>query len=573
MELFRSLVALGGRFVSAAVALSTPERRGDLARVLACTVLGGVAGWLLVPSRPGAPQESATAPLPAVLLEGRPLPLDGDAQHTLDVARAIAREWTAQKMTVGVAGAAPRESRREDLGARVDGERLAALVGQLRDPRSALRRLHAEASRANPAAGPLKVPLPVVVDGARALRALVALKDDVDRAPVDARLDLAAHKLLPDEPGQRMDVHATLARLDAALLGRERDAVDAVLEPVPAARPASAIGDVQTGDVIGWFETKYARDLKHEARTFNLKLAASKLDGHVLMPGEVFDFNEVVGPRSEVNGYKVAPVIAQGELVDGIGGGTCQVAGTLHGAAFFAGLDIVERRPHTRPSFYIKMGMDAAVAYPAITLRLRNPFPYPVVLHETVQGGVVRAEILGPKRTRDVTFVRKMADVTPFAEKEIPDPKIPKGERVLSQRGIPGFKITRYRLLRDGAFAVRERMQDSYPPTTQIWRVGTGEPDPKFEPRDDAHPEYVADEYLAISQGPHIVAPKTGQPSPEPGGAMVESRVAGRYGTHGWTEREGFAKSMEAAMASRSRRGSASQGRRPSPSDDEPGVD
>jgi vancomycin resistance protein YoaR len=548
--------------------------RGEAARIGACAVLGAIAGWMLVPSHV-SDGDAPRGPAPAVLLETRPLPLTEGAG---DVAAAIGREWVSQKVTVTVPGGAKRELSREELGARVDGARLSALVAQLADSRSALRRAHAAASRGSVAPLPLAVPLPVAVDGARALRSMVALKDDVDRAPVDARLDVGGHKVLADEPGRRMDVHATLARLDAALLARAKDGssvstIEAVVESVPPSRTASAISDIQLGDVIGFFETKYARDLKHEARTFNLRLAASKLDGHVLMPGEVFDFNDVVGPRSEVNGYKVAPVIAQGELVDGIGGGTCQVAGTLHGAAFFAGLDIVERRPHTRPSFYIKMGMDAAVAYPAITLRLRNPFPYPVVLHETVQGGVVRAEILGPKRTRDVTFVRKVADVTPFQEKEVPDPKIPKGERVLSQRGIPGFKITRYRLLRDGAFAVRERMQDAYPPTTQIWRVGTGEPDPKFEPHDDAHPEYVADDYLAISQGPHIVVPRTGSPSPEPGGAMVESRVAGRYGTHGWTEREGFAKAPEGTTLSRARRTSAARNRTGPDGDDEPGVD
>lgn len=554
-----------------------PTRREDVLRVLACAVLGGIAAAFLVPPRPTTSTASGTAaasePAPVVLLEGRPLPLDGDAQRTLDAARLVAREWVARKLTVVIPGAGDRELAREAVGAGIDRERLDALVSQLRDPTSALRRTHAGASRHEGAPSPLKLPLPVTLDGARALASMVALKDDVDRAPVDARLDLAAHKVLADEPGRRLDVHATLARLDAAILARAGDRIEAVVESLPAARSASSIGDIRLGDVLGFFETKYARDLKHEARTFNLRLAASKLDGHVLMPGEVFDFNDVVGPRSEVNGYKVAPVIAQGELVDGIGGGTCQVAGTLHGAAFFAGLDIVERRPHTRPSFYIKMGMDAAVAYPAITLRLRNPFPYPVVLHETVEGGVARAEILGPKRTRDVTFVRKVADVTPFAEKEVPDAKVPKGERVLVQRGIPGFKITRYRLLRDGAFAVRERMQDSYPATTQIWHVGTGEPDPKFDPQDDAHPEYVADDYLAISQGPHIVVPKTGEPSNEPGGAMVESRVAGRYGTHGWTEREGFAKPPDAATASHARRGNASRLRKPATSDEEPGVD
>ena len=93
--------------------------------------------------------------------------------------------------------------------------------------------------------------------------------------------------------------------------------------------------------VLGFFETRYNTAKKYADRTYNLRLAASRLDGMVLMPGDVFDFNEVVGPRDEAHGYKVAPVIAQGELVDGIGGGTCQVSGTLHAAAFFAGLEIV----------------------------------------------------------------------------------------------------------------------------------------------------------------------------------------------------------------------------------------
>ena len=551
------------------VAGSVARLRGrGLARVLACLALGGLAAYLLVPAQGAlAPAPGQEGPAPFVALEGRPLSIREDPASSLDAARVIAREWAAGKLTIAVPGVPARETTREQLGARIEAGRLAAVIVQLRDPTSALRRAHAVAAHGKPGrSGPLRVPLPVTIDGPRALATLIALKDDVDRRPTDARVDVSGHKVLADEPGRRMDVHATLTRLESALLGRPPgDAaplqVEAVIETVAASRTAAQIGDVQLDEVIGWFETTYARDLKHEARTFNLRLAASKLDGHVMLPGEIFDFNEVVGPRNEANGYKVATVIAQGELVDGIGGGTCQVAGTLHGAAFFAGLDIVERKPHTRPSFYIKMGMDAAVAYPTITLRLRNPFSYPVVVHETVQDGIARAEILGPKRTRDVTFVRKMSEVTPFTEKEVPDAKIPKGERVLTQRGIPGFKITRYRLLRDGSFAVRERMTDVYPSTTQIWRVGTGEPDPKFEPKDDEHPEYVADDYLAISQGPHIIVPRTGQASSESGGAMVESRVAGRYGTHGWTEREGFAKP-------RPRRA-----RKANKAEDEPGVD
>jgi hypothetical protein len=184
--------------------------------------------------------------------------------------------------------------------------------------------------------------------------------------------------------------------------------------------------------------------------------------------------------------------------------------------------------------------MDAAVSYPAITLKLKNPFPFPVVIHETVKEGVVRAEVLGPRRVRDVTFVRKINEVVPFVEKDVPDPKIPRGARMLAQRGIPGFKITRYRILREGAFAVREHTQDVYPPTTQIWHTGTGDVDPKFVANDDEHPEYVADEYLVITQGPDMVSPHA-KPGAERGGGTVEARVAGRYGQHGWMAREGFA--------------------------------
>jgi vancomycin resistance protein YoaR len=529
-----------------------PRGPRDLVRILVCSLVGGFAGWVAVPGRPMPVAEAVV--VPEVTLDGKPLPIvEGDPSKTLEVARAIARAYVSSEVTIAVAsrqderssdGSAKITRTREELGARVEPARLASLVNQLADRRSAMRRAHAQHVAAG-VARPLRLPLPVTIDGEQALGALLGVKDDLDKAPVDARLNLSRRAVQQEESGRRVDVYATLARLDAALVRGDRE-IAAVIETVPATRTASSIGNVEIDDVLGFFETRYTPDKKHADRTFNLRLAASKLDGHVILPGETFDFNEVVGPRSEANGYKVAPVIAQGELVDGIGGGTCQIAGTLHGAAFFAGLDIVERKPHTRPSFYIKMGMDATVVYPTITLRLKNPFSHPIVLHETVQDGVVRAEILGPKRTRDVTFVRKINDVVPFAEMEKPDPKIPSGQRVLSQRGIPGFKVTRYRILRDGSFAVREHDTDTYPPTAQIWRVGTGEDDPRFDPTGDDHPEYVADEYLTISQGPHVVDPhaKKGDED-KPGGPMVESRVAGKYGTRGWTVREGFAKRVD----------------------------
>jgi len=171
-----------------------------------------------------------------------------------------------------------------------------------------------------------------------------------------------------------------------------------------------------------------------------------------------------VGPRDEAHGYKVAPVIAQGELVDGIGGGTCQISGTLHGAAFFAGLDIVKRRPHSRPSSYIKLGMDAAVAYPTINFVMKNPFDFPVVLHETVKKGVVRAEILGPKRRRTVTFFRRIDEVVPFEEIERELGQFSKDKEIVAYCRGPYCALVYMAVaaMRKKGYAVR-RLEEGYP--------------------------------------------------------------------------------------------------------------
>ncbi len=117
-------------------------------------------------------------------------------------------------------------------------------------------------------------------------------------------------------------------------------------------------------------------------------------------------------------------------------------------------------------------------------------------------------------------------------------PKLPEGVRSLAQRGIPGFRTSSSRVVRDGAYAVREKWSDAYPPTTQIIHVGTGPKDESYKAVEDTHPEYVVDEYLVVTQGPDLRTP--GATGPEPGGGTTESREPGKSGEYGWTERTGM---------------------------------
>jgi len=512
---------------------------GKSGRVIAIAVAAGLAiGLLLVPQ--GASPNDPKEPLPPLSLLKQQLPQTDSAPQ---MALERVRRYAGSKLLLELPDGKRREIFVAELGGEIDKVRLAALVHDAQDRTSVLLRGY----RAQKRQGAITLPVPVTLDRERAQIALRTLKDELDRLPVDARLDLEARKLVPEQNGRLLDIDATLGAIEEAL-GRGENKVKVVFEERRPKRIAAELGAVAFDDILGYFETRYDRSARFQARSYNLRLAASKLDGQVLLPGEVFDFNETVGPRDETNGYKVAKVIAEGELVDGIGGGTCQISGTLHGAAFFAGLEIVERYPHTRPSGYIKMGMDATVVYPTINFRIRNSFPFPIVLHETVKNGIVRAEILGQKRTRTVTLIRRIDSALPYEEVERPDKDLPNGVRVLGQRGVPGFKLRRYRIIREGDNAVRERWDDTYPPTSQIVRVGAGDISKEQAklPQDDQHPEYVADELLVTSQGPKLDAAdsdedgKKDDDTSDRGGVMRESREPGKYGTAGWTEEAGM---------------------------------
>jgi vancomycin resistance protein YoaR len=498
---------------------------GELARYLAMGLVALVgtaaATWLVLPP---PPPEVEPPPPPRLELAGQALSLDGDP-----VADAfdLVRRYAQSEITVKLPDGSSRKLTPAVLGAEIDRVHLSELVRASLTPTSALARAY-ERRRQDDGDAVLSLPVPVRIDAERAVRALVAIKDEIDKAPADAVVDLDKRKVVPERIGYRLDVYGTLARLDAAV-GRGAVEVEAAVDRISPRVLASQLGEVRFDHVLGWFETRYSKSSRYAARTYNLRLAASKLDGSVIFPGETFDFNDTVGPRDEANGYRVAPVIAQGEMVDGIGGGTCQISGTLHGAAFFAGLEIVERVPHSRPSGYIKLGLDAAVAYPTVNFRLANRFDFPVVLHQTVKDGVVRAEILGPARELTVSFFRRIDSVIPFEEEVRQSEDLPEGERVLTQRGIPGFKTTVFRVVQGGAYVQRRKLSTEYPPTAQIVWEGTG--NGKRRLAEDSTPEYVADEYLVMTQGPG---------AGKPGGEMFEDRHPGKTGRRGWQKEAGM---------------------------------
>lgn len=333
----------------------------------------------------------------------------------------------------------------------------------------------------------------VTLDAEKAHEFLIELKDAVDRAAVDARLDLEKHTVAQEQPGFFLRVYDSLVDLEYA--ARALSAGQTLSElrlAVAQTQPVVLKGQLAHLDVstlLSAWETRYSTAAIDSDRTYNLKVGADKLNGHVIWPGQVFSFNAVVGDRTEREGYRVAPVISGGELIDGLAGGMCQIASTLHAAAFFAGLEVARATPHSRPSTYIPMGLDSTVVYPTVDLKLKNPFGFPVVIHFVVHQGVVRAELLGKERPFKVAFEREIVSETAFTTVTRPDPEMPTGQQFVEQEGYPGYRIKRRRYIFQGKWKTdakdenrgnpeglmsRREWDLSYPSTTQFVRVGTG---------------------------------------------------------------------------------------------------
>jgi vancomycin resistance protein YoaR len=216
-------------------------------------------------------------------------------------------------------------------------------------------------------------------------------------------------------------------------------------------------------------------------RMHNIALAASRIDGRVLQPGEVFSFNDVVGPRDPAHGWALADEIYQGEYVPGYGGGICQVTSTLYNAALLAGLTIVERYHHDRPLQYISPGRDATVVWGQLDFRFRNSLDRPVQIRARVTPeDPPRVEVTlhgdRPSAGDPIRLEEEYVRFTPPELVEVEDPGLPRGRRVVEDEGYFGVEVRIYRVMGLGPEARRELVShDVYPPRPGRVRVGTAE--------------------------------------------------------------------------------------------------
>lgn len=212
-------------------------------------------------------------------------------------------------------------------------------------------------------------------------------------------------------------------------------------------------------------------------RVYNVEAAAKAVNGTILPPGAVFDYGKAIEKAKEEFGFREAPVIVNGKLQAGIGGGICQVSSTLYNAALRTGLEIVERRNHSLPVSYLPKGQDATFAEGYINFRFRNTTGKYLIIKASVQGRSLTIKLFGTF-PRNVTYKvhSTIVEVLPPVDKYINDPSLSRGSSRVIKNGKSGYIVETFltKFIDGKSSEVKKLSRDIYPAEKRLIAINRG---------------------------------------------------------------------------------------------------
>lgn len=304
-----------------------------------------------------------------------------------------------------------------------------------------------------------------------------AIAEKVASKPVDASFKSDGEKawVVPAELGKTLDQEKTAVALTEAALettGRTAEAAVITTEPNRTTEEAEAMG---IKDRLASYTTEYVGTAN---RQVNVRITADYASNVFLAPGEVYDFDKQIGPRTAERGYKTAPgIVGPGKLEDVFGGGICQVSTTLFNAVFFAGLEVIERKNHSIYIDHYPKGRDATVSAGSPNLRFKNDTAHYIWIRASSDGITTTFNIYGTDDGRKVSYTTSdfynhvaRTDVT------IPNPKLGTGTTLIKISGQSGkqCKVVRTVTMPDGTVIHKDTFISTYPMVPRQIEVGTG---------------------------------------------------------------------------------------------------
>jgi len=307
---------------------------------------------------------------------------------------------------------------------------------------------------------------------------ITTMEKEINSNPVNAKLHMDASgkfTVISEKNGVKLAADKLekdiLNQINGQLSGDVE--INAPVEEVKAAITEEKLKTVDSK--IATYSSDFSTSISQ--RINNITLATKSINGIVLMPGDSFSFNGIVGQRTAARGYQEAGVIIGNKVESGLGGGICQVSGTLYNAVLRANVKATERTRHTIPSSYVPKGCDATVDYGNIDFKFTNTLSYPMYIEGVIENKNLYFNIYSnsslTKRSYEV--YNEIYETIQPNIKEIPDPNLANGEIVIEQQPYVGYKVKVYRkTIENGAVINTEVISDDfYRPVDAIKKIGT----------------------------------------------------------------------------------------------------
>ena len=301
---------------------------------------------------------------------------------------------------------------------------------------------------------------------------LEKIRNEIYKEPKDAYVEKNPTVVHVEENGVDFGISIEEAQ---KLLEEDKEEYEIPLKITAPEKTLSDLGEEAFPDQLSTFSTIY--DASAISRATNIELATEKINGTVIMPGETFSFNKVVGSRTIEEGWKEGTAYIGGKVVPSIGGGVCQVSSTLYNTALLANLEITERTNHTFTVDYVSASRDATVYYGSLDFCFKNTRTYPVKIVASAQNGVCKISLYGIKEEveYEVIIQSKVTSYISYNTTYKEDPTLEEGKEVVEQIGFSGCRSEGYKILKLNGKVVSQTLlsKDTYSAQERIVRRGT----------------------------------------------------------------------------------------------------
>lgn len=298
-----------------------------------------------------------------------------------------------------------------------------------------------------------------------------AIHSEIYKEAQDASYTTNPYAVYPSSNGLDFNISIDEAK---ALITGDKDSYTIPLKTLYPNVKTSDIGIEAFPDLLSSYSTSFASSSSNRAT--NVSLATNKINGKVLMPGEVFSFNGTVGKRTPQAGFKVAGVYMNGQVATDYGGGICQVSSTLYNAVLRANLEIVDRSNHMFEVGYVPIGTDATVSWGAPDFKFKNSRSYPIKIVTSSSNRKCVVKFYGLKESEeyDIEIVSYRTGSVPYRTTYTTDSSLAAGQQKVIQRGSNGAKSVTYRIRKKNGQVISKELlsKDTYDPHNQIIAVG-----------------------------------------------------------------------------------------------------